>query len=74
MIGNKHTAAPEHLFRNDEELSKLSKNTSDLFHKITAQEILIGKRGRLDLQIGTTFLYSRVVVPVSMITRSFNVI
>ena len=27
MIGNKHTAAPEYLFRTDEEATKLSKNT-----------------------------------------------
>lgn len=37
MIGIKHTAPPEHLFRTDEELSKLSKDMSELFHNITAQ-------------------------------------
>ena len=37
MIGSKHTAAPEHFFRIDEEATKLSKYMVELFHKITAQ-------------------------------------
>ena len=62
MIGSKHTAAPEHLFRTDEEAIKLLKDTEELFHKITAQVLLwiVGKRRRPDLQLGTSFLCTRV--------------
>ena len=60
MIVIKHTAAPEHLFRTDEELSKLSEEMSNLFHKITAQALWIGKRERPDLQLGMIFLCTRV--------------
>ena len=49
MIRSKHTAAPEYLYRTDEKAIKLSKDTEDLFHKITAQVLLIDKRGRQDL-------------------------
>ena len=49
MIGSKHTAAPEHLFRTDEEAIKLSKEMIELFHKITAQVLWMGKRARPDL-------------------------
>ena len=62
MIGIKHTAEPEHLFQTDyEELMKLSKGMSDLFPKITAHSLWVGKRGRSDPhQLGSSFLITRV--------------
>ena len=64
MMESKHSAAPEHLFQTDDgQAIKLSKEMSDLFHKITAQVLWMSKRGRPDLQLGTTFLCTRVQSP-----------
>ena len=63
MIGKKHTAASEHLFRTDEEAIKLSKDMKELSHKIIAQVLWIGKRGRPILQLGTAFMCTRVATP-----------
>ena len=57
MVGVRHTAAPEHIFRTDGKLSKLLKDImSDLFHKVTAQALWTGKGGRPDLQLAMAFL------------------
>ena len=63
MIGSKHTAAPEHIFRTDEEVIKLSKDMEELFHKTTAQVLWICKGARPELQLGTAFLCTRVATP-----------
>ena len=63
MIGNNHSAVQEYLFQTDKEAIRLLKDTEELFHKITAQVLWIGKRGRPDLQLGTAFLCTRVAAP-----------
>ena len=63
MICIKHTAAPYHLFRTDEEAIKLLKDMEEHFHKIPAQVLWIGKRRIPDLQLGTAFLCTRVTAP-----------
>ena len=65
MKESKHTAAPEYLFWTDdgEEATKLLAELSNLFHKVTAQELWINKHIRPDLQIGTSLLCTRVQFP-----------
>ena len=65
MIGSKHTVAPEHLFRTDVEAIELSKDMEELFHKITAHILWIGKRGKPDLpvKLRTYFICTRVATP-----------
>ena len=74
MIGNKHTAAPEHLFRTDEESSKLSKDMEELVHKIIAQVLwIVGKRGRSELQLGQLSYVQELQHQMNTTTRSFSI-
>ena len=44
MFGSKHAAAPENLLQTDDgQATKLSKEMSDLFYKITAQVLWMSK-------------------------------
>jgi hypothetical protein len=64
MIGNKPTAAAEHLFRTDgATANKLDEDVKETFHHITAKTLYLGMRGRPDLQPPTSFLCTRVRVP-----------
>ena len=64
MKGSKQTAAPEYLFRtDDEQATKLSIEINVLFHKITAKVLCISKGGRPNLQLVTLFFCTRVQSP-----------
>jgi hypothetical protein len=66
MIGERRTAAPEHLFRTageDDKVAMLDDGKKDLFHTTTAQSLYLGKRARPDLQTSVSFLCTRVREP-----------
>ena len=64
MIGFKRTAAPEYLFKTDDEhATKLKKNIAELFHTIVATVLYLSLRNRADIQLAVGFLCTRVKSP-----------
>ena len=64
MIGEKATAAPEYLFKtNGTNIAKLSQAQSELYHTLTATTLYLGLQTRVDLQLATGFLCTRVQSP-----------
>jgi hypothetical protein len=57
------TPAANHLFQVKENGEKLSSEDADLFHRLTAQLLYLGKRARPDLQTAVAFLTTRVQSP-----------
>jgi hypothetical protein len=63
MIGEATSPAAEHLFKTQDNATKLEKEAADLFHHITAQLLFVCKRGRPDIQTAVAFLCTRVREP-----------
>ena len=61
--GPSSTPAANHLFQVNKDAQKLDQATADLFHRITAQLLYLGKRARPDLQTAVSFLTTRVTSP-----------
>jgi len=57
------TPAANHLFQVNEDAVKLGQGDADLFHRLTAQLLYLGKRARPDLQTAVSFLTTRVTSP-----------
>jgi hypothetical protein len=56
-------AAPDDLFKVDEDVVKLDEARAKAFHNITAKEIYVAKRARLDISLSIAFLTTRVKGP-----------
>jgi hypothetical protein len=65
MSGRKRiaTAAPDDLFKVDEDTVKLEQAAAKSFHNITAKAIYVTKRVRSDLSLAIAFLTTRVKEP-----------
>jgi hypothetical protein len=61
--GPNRTPAGNHLFTVNKDGEKLSQADADLFHRLTAQLLYLGKRARPDLQTAVAFLTTRVQSP-----------
>jgi hypothetical protein len=57
------TAAPDDLFKVDEDDVKLEQTGAKSFHNITAKAIYVTKRARLDISLAIAFLTTRVKGP-----------
>ena len=57
------TAAPEDLFKVNEDAVKLGKDKSKVFHSIVAMILYIVKRARPDAALANAFLTTRVREP-----------
>jgi hypothetical protein len=57
------TAAPDDLFKVDEDAVKLDQAGAKAFHNITAKEIYVAKRARPDTSLSIAFLTTRVKGP-----------
>ncbi len=57
------TAAPDDLFKVDEDAVKLDQARAKAFHNITAKGIYVAKRARLDISLSNAFLTTRVKGP-----------
>jgi hypothetical protein len=57
------TAAPDDLFRVDEDAIKLDQGLAKAFHHITAKSIYVTKRARPDISLAVAFLTTRVKGP-----------
>ena len=57
------TPAGNHLFQVNADAPKLDQADADLFHRLTAQLLYLGKRARPDLQTAVSFLTTRVTSP-----------
>jgi hypothetical protein len=57
------TAAPDDLFKVDEDAVKLDQARAKAFHNITAKEIFVAKRARPDISLSIAFLNTRVKGP-----------
>jgi hypothetical protein len=57
------TAAPDDLFRVDEDAVKLEQKMAKVFHNITAKAIYVTKRARPDISLAVAFLTTRVKGP-----------
>jgi len=55
--------AAEHIFKTRDDMSKLDKDTADLFHHIVAKLLWITKRGHPDIHNTIAFLYTWVKAP-----------
>ena len=63
MDGHAMTPAGAHLFKVNAGAEHLDKNTSEVFHSITAKILFLCKRGQLDVQVPIAFLCTRVQGP-----------
>ena len=54
------TAAPDYLFKVDEDAVKLDQARAKAFHNITAKGIYVTKRARPDISLAIAFLTTRV--------------
>ena len=57
------TAAPEDLFRVDEDVVKLEQAAAKAFHNITTKAIYVTKRARPDISLAIAFLTTRAKGP-----------
>jgi hypothetical protein len=57
------TAAPDNLFKVDEDAMKLDQARAKTFHNITAKGIYVNKKARRDISFGIAFLTTRVKGP-----------
>ena len=60
---NRTSAAPEDLFKIDEDAAKLSKEQATKFHNIVAKALYVSKRARPDTSVAIAFLTTRVREP-----------
>ena len=60
---NRTSAAPEDLFKIDEDVAKLSKEQATKFHNIVAKALYVSKRARPDTSVAIAFLTTRVREP-----------
>ena len=65
MSGRKRiaTAAPNNLFKLDEDAIKLDQGPAKAFHHITAKSIYVTKWARPDISLAVAFLTTRVKGP-----------
>jgi hypothetical protein len=63
--GTKSSAAPEDLFKVDEDCVKLSKDKSTIFHNLVAKTLFATKRARPDTFTAIAFLTTRVQAPTT---------
>ena len=64
MIGHKPTAAPDYLFKtNGTNNVLLDRTKADEYHSLTATVLYLGMRARVDMQLATAFLCTRVKSP-----------
>ena len=63
MNGLKNTAAPEHLFKTDDESCPLDPSRKEQYHTITAKSLWFSQRSRPDTQLSTGFHCTRVKIP-----------
>ncbi len=54
------TAAPDDLFKVDEDAVKLDQARAKVFHNITAKGVYVAKRARPDISLSISFLFTRV--------------
>ena len=57
------TAAPDDLFRVDDDAVMLEQKVAKAFHNITAKAIYVTKRARPDISVAVAFLTTRVKRP-----------
>jgi hypothetical protein len=57
------TAAPDDLFKVDEDAMKLDQAKAKAFHNLTAKIIYVTKRARPDISLAVAFLTTRVKGP-----------
>ncbi len=57
------TAAPDDLFKVDEDVVKLDQARAKAFHNITAKGIYVAKKARMDISLSIAFLTTRVKGP-----------
>jgi len=63
MDGHTMTPAGSHLFKVNTGAERLDKDTSEVFHSITAKILFLCKRGQPDVQVPIAFLCTRVQGP-----------
>jgi hypothetical protein len=63
VSGTKSTAAPENLFKVDEDCEKLSPRMAKIFHNLVAKTLYVTKRARPDTCTAIAFLTTRVREP-----------
>ena len=63
MDGHAVTPAGAHLFKVNAGAERLDKDTSEVFHSVTAKILFLCKRGRPDVQVPIAFLCTRVQGP-----------
>ena len=65
------SAAPDNLFKVDEDAMKLDQARAKAFHNLTAKMIYVAKRARPDISLAVAFLTTRVKGPDMTIGASF---
>ena len=65
------TAAPDDLFKVDEDGMKLDQAKAKAFHNLTGKMIYVSKRARPDISLAVAFLTTRVKGPDMTIGASF---